>query len=175
MGTNKGFTGQYNDTVTGLDYYNARYYDPVVGVFLAADTVQGNPQGVNPYAYVGGNPETKNDPTGHGPFDPPQVIGLLGAAMIVGPPMLGLAIIGVTVIVIFYAPSATDQNYPSNGPQPTPAPTPTETQTPTPTPSTDTNGGCVKLGVAMIWERQRAILILFVIRMVLLKHLPLTP
>jgi YD repeat-containing protein len=24
MGTNKGFTGQYNDNVTGLDYYNAR-------------------------------------------------------------------------------------------------------------------------------------------------------
>jgi YD repeat-containing protein len=40
MGTNKGFTGQYNDTVTGLDYYNARYYDPVVGVFLAVVTVQ---------------------------------------------------------------------------------------------------------------------------------------
>src|SRR5216684_1027239 len=65
MGTNKGFTGQYNDSLTGLDYYNARYYDPMVGVFLAADTVQGNPQGMNPYAYVGGNPETKNDPTGN--------------------------------------------------------------------------------------------------------------
>src|SRR5258708_4666863 len=65
MGTAKGFTGQYNDAYTGLDYYNARYYDPVVGVFLAADTVQGNPRGVNPYAYVGGNPETKNDPTGN--------------------------------------------------------------------------------------------------------------
>ncbi len=25
VGTNKGFTGQYNDTLTGLDYYNARY------------------------------------------------------------------------------------------------------------------------------------------------------
>src|SRR5258708_35380134 len=65
MGTAKGFTGQYNDPFTGLDYYNARYYDPVVGVFLSADTVQGNPQGMNPYAYVGGNPETKNDPTGN--------------------------------------------------------------------------------------------------------------
>jgi RHS repeat-associated protein len=65
MGTNKGFTGQYNDSLTGLDYYNARYYDPVVGVFLSADKVQGNPQGANPYAYVGGNPETKNDPTGN--------------------------------------------------------------------------------------------------------------
>lgn len=63
-GTPKGFTGQYNDSLTGLDYYNARYYDPVVGVFLSADTVQGNGSGMNPYGYVGGNPETKNDPTG---------------------------------------------------------------------------------------------------------------
>ena len=63
MGTNKGFTGQYADA-TGLDYYNARYYDPVVGRFLSADTVQGNMQGMDPYDYVGGNPETLNDPTG---------------------------------------------------------------------------------------------------------------
>ncbi len=64
MGTTKGFTGQYNDAVTGLDYYNARYYDPVVGRFLSIDKVSGNMQGADPYAYVGGNPETKNDPTG---------------------------------------------------------------------------------------------------------------
>jgi RHS repeat-associated protein len=64
LNTAKGFTGQYNDALSGLDYYNARYYDPVVGVFLSADSVQGNPQGLNPYAYVGGNPETRSDPTG---------------------------------------------------------------------------------------------------------------
>ena len=60
----KGFTGQYADSVTGLDYYNARYYDPVAEVFLSADTVQGNTVGMNPYGYVGGNPETDTDPTG---------------------------------------------------------------------------------------------------------------
>lgn len=65
IGTAKGFTGQYNDTLTGLDYYNARYYDPVIGRFLSADTVEGNMQGVDPYAYVSDNPETSNDPTGH--------------------------------------------------------------------------------------------------------------
>ncbi|MDQ2903873.1 MAG: hypothetical protein M3Y81_10000 [Chloroflexota bacterium] len=63
MGTTKGFTGQYSDA-TGLDYYGARYYDPAVGIFLLADSVQGNAQGENPYAYVGGNPETFSDPTG---------------------------------------------------------------------------------------------------------------
>jgi len=31
---------------------------------LSADTVQGNMQGMNPYDYVGGKPETHNDPTG---------------------------------------------------------------------------------------------------------------
>ncbi|MGB8346113.1 MAG: RHS repeat-associated core domain-containing protein, partial [Ktedonobacteraceae bacterium] len=62
--TNKGYTGQYNDFVSGLDYYNARYYDPVSGVFLSADTVEGNNSGMNPYAYAGGNPATYSDPTG---------------------------------------------------------------------------------------------------------------
>jgi RHS repeat-associated protein len=56
---------QFHDSVTGLDYYNARFYDPVAGVFLSPDTVQGNAQGMNPYAYVKGNPESMNDPTGH--------------------------------------------------------------------------------------------------------------
>ena len=64
IGTAKGYTGQYNDDVTGLDYYNARYYDPVVGRFLSADSVQGNLSGMDPYGYVANNPETNVDPTG---------------------------------------------------------------------------------------------------------------
>ena len=60
----QGNSGQYNDSLTNLDYYGSRYYDQVVGVFLSADVKQGNMQGMNPYAYVGGNPETRNDPTG---------------------------------------------------------------------------------------------------------------
>ena len=36
----------------------------MAGVFLSVDSVQGNGKGMNPYGYVGGNPETKNDPTG---------------------------------------------------------------------------------------------------------------
>ena len=62
--TSIGFTGQHTDSVTGLDYYNARYYDPVVGQFLSADIKQGNAQGTDPYSYVGGNPETRIDPSG---------------------------------------------------------------------------------------------------------------
>jgi hypothetical protein len=45
---------------SGLNYFNARYYDSVVGQFTSADQVQGP----NRYAYVDGNPETLTDPTG---------------------------------------------------------------------------------------------------------------
>ncbi len=65
VGTDKGYTGQFADAVSGLDYYNARWYDPVSGQFLSPDTVQGNAQGMDPYAYVGGNPETYVDPSGY--------------------------------------------------------------------------------------------------------------
>ena len=62
MPTSKGFTGQRGDAISGLDYYGARYYDAVAGQFTSADTVA---DGVSPYAYVRGNPETLSDPTGH--------------------------------------------------------------------------------------------------------------
>ncbi len=68
--TSIGFTGQRADSVTGLDYYMARYYDPMAGVFLSADSVQGNVQGMEPYVYVMGNPETMVDPTGQFFYDP---------------------------------------------------------------------------------------------------------
>lgn len=39
MPTDLGFTGQHSDaSTTGLDYYNARYYDPTLGQFTSADT-----------------------------------------------------------------------------------------------------------------------------------------
>lgn len=63
INTAKGFLDQYNDG-TGLDYLHAKYYDPVASIFLSADTVMGNPSGANPYAYVGGNPETISLGTG---------------------------------------------------------------------------------------------------------------
>ncbi|MDQ2886971.1 MAG: polymorphic toxin-type HINT domain-containing protein [Chloroflexota bacterium] len=75
LSTNKGFTGQYNDGLTGLDYYHARYYDPTIGLFLSADTVQGNAKGMDPYSYVGGNPETRTDPTGTRMLGPDGSLG----------------------------------------------------------------------------------------------------
>ena len=64
ISTSKGFTGQFTDFVAGLDYYGARYYDPVIGLFLSADVVEGNNVGVDPYTYVRDNPETLIDPSG---------------------------------------------------------------------------------------------------------------
>ncbi|MBA2677495.1 MAG: RHS repeat-associated core domain-containing protein [Ktedonobacteraceae bacterium] len=58
--TDKGFMGQYHGG-SGLDYYHARYYDPVVGRFVSADIKQDNGQGMDPYSYVGNNPETKEE------------------------------------------------------------------------------------------------------------------
>jgi len=62
--TSKGFTGQRADASTsGLDYYGARYYDPVAGQFTSADTWLSG--GLNRYAYVGDSPEVFIDPSGH--------------------------------------------------------------------------------------------------------------
>ncbi len=66
------FTGKEHDATTGLVYYGARYYDPGLARFMTADTVipggGGNPQGLNRYAYVLGNPVKMVDPTGHIPL-----------------------------------------------------------------------------------------------------------
>ncbi len=62
------FTGQRWDPGSGLYFYNARWYDPLIGRFLSADTVvpqPGNPQALNRYSYVGNRPTKYTDPTGH--------------------------------------------------------------------------------------------------------------
>lgn len=61
--TDYGFIHQRADATSGLDDYGARYYDPVAGQFTSADTTLAG--GLNRYAYVGGNPETRTDPSGH--------------------------------------------------------------------------------------------------------------
>jgi RHS repeat-associated protein len=69
MPTTYGYTGQHSDVTTGLDYYNARYYDPAAGQFISADTVLSgkgmSPAGLNRFSYVADDPETLTDPTGH--------------------------------------------------------------------------------------------------------------
>jgi len=79
--TTKRFTGQYHEQSLpggeGLAYYNARWYDAQVGVFVSADTIVPSPlapQTLNRFAYAGGNPLRYTDPTGHA-FDEGNVGG----------------------------------------------------------------------------------------------------
>jgi len=51
-----------------LLFYNARWYDPVIGRFISADTIvpqPGNPQSLNRYSYTANNPLRFVDPSGH--------------------------------------------------------------------------------------------------------------
>lgn len=60
------FTGQRLDE-TGLYYYGERYYDPMIGRFISADTAGQhltNPQTLNRYSYVVNNPLRYTDPSG---------------------------------------------------------------------------------------------------------------
>ncbi len=57
------FTGRENDGAANLYYYRARYYNPTFGQFISADPI-GLAGGINPYAYVGGNPISYVDPRG---------------------------------------------------------------------------------------------------------------
>ena len=58
-----GFTGREYDSAAKLNYYRARYYDPVVGRFLSEDPLRFR-GGVNFFAYVRGNPVNLIDPLG---------------------------------------------------------------------------------------------------------------
>jgi RHS repeat-associated protein len=52
----------------GIYHYQARFYSPKLGRFLSADTIvagYANPQALNRYSYVLGNPLKYTDPSGH--------------------------------------------------------------------------------------------------------------
>lgn len=69
--SNYRFTDQEFDPESNLYYYDARYYDPVIGRFVSADTVipdYKDPQSLNRYSYVKNNPLMYVDPTGHVSF-----------------------------------------------------------------------------------------------------------
>jgi RHS repeat-associated protein len=67
-----GFTGHIKDATTGLNYMQARYYDPVIGRFLSIDQVTfmdtGKPGMFNRYAYTLNNPINMIDPDGNHPI-----------------------------------------------------------------------------------------------------------
>ncbi|WP_051311232.1 RHS repeat-associated core domain-containing protein [Zooshikella ganghwensis] len=80
----RGFTGHVQDRDLGLVYMQARYYDPVLGRFLAYDPAGVNPElpfTFNRYAYGNNNPYGYADPDGELAFLIPAVIWGVGAAM----------------------------------------------------------------------------------------------
>jgi RHS repeat-associated protein len=67
------FTDQELDNETNLYNYDARLYDPVLGMFVTPDNIVPNmfdPQSFNRYSYCRNNPLIYVDPSGHG-----EVIG----------------------------------------------------------------------------------------------------
>ncbi len=110
--------GQRSDAaISGLDYYGARYYDPRLGQFTSADSVL---DGLNRYAYVGGNPETKTDPSGHGQrvgvpqaFAPPGNYGfsidLSGLGSAIGGLLAATA--GAGIAALTHSPAAHGSQY----------------------------------------------------------------
>ena len=64
--TDRGWIGQTKDNSTGLQYLNARYYDPTIGRFTAVDPLAdlSRPGTLDAYGYALGNPLTLSDPNG---------------------------------------------------------------------------------------------------------------
>jgi len=97
--TSINFTSQRLDG-SGLLYYHARMYDPLLGRFVSADSIipgqsdhtgTANPQNLNRYSYVNNNPVNRTDPSGHVeaiPHDMPGGgfggLGSVGAAEVGG-------------------------------------------------------------------------------------------
>jgi len=73
------FTGYFRDAATGLDYADQRYEQPGVGRFMTPDSARGtnlrDPSSWNRYAYVGGDPINRVDPTGQYWADPWVIAG----------------------------------------------------------------------------------------------------
>jgi RHS repeat-associated protein len=61
--TRYGYTGRERDSLTGLQYNRARFYDPQLGRFISEDPI-GITGGINQFAYVSNNPQNGVDPSG---------------------------------------------------------------------------------------------------------------
>jgi RHS repeat-associated protein len=63
----EGYIGEHYDTDAGLQFLNARYYDPKLGLFTSPDWFEVTEPGVgtNRYAYAGNDPVNASDPGGN--------------------------------------------------------------------------------------------------------------
>ncbi|MCG7987689.1 MAG: RHS repeat-associated core domain-containing protein [Candidatus Thiodiazotropha lotti] len=81
------YTGKPHDDRTGLTYFGARHYDPVVGRFMGIDPVGVNPNDprtFNRYAYAANNPYKYVDPDGRAFMFAPAIIPFLGGSTAAG-------------------------------------------------------------------------------------------
>ncbi|MBN2257638.1 MAG: RHS repeat-associated core domain-containing protein, partial [Anaerolineaceae bacterium] len=72
--TDYGYTGQRKDSYLDTYHMGAREYDPRLGRWLSADNIvpdPANPQSLNRFSYVIGNPLKYADPSGHLYLDDP--------------------------------------------------------------------------------------------------------
>ena len=75
-----GVSGQRLEAEIGLYFYNARFYDATLGRFTQADTIipcAGNVLALDRYAYVKNNSLRYNDPSGHFPWIPIIIGGIV--------------------------------------------------------------------------------------------------
>jgi RHS repeat-associated protein len=90
-----GYIGQIEDVESGLDYFQARYYDPLTGRFLSEDPLpMEDGDGFDRYSYGNNSPYVFVDPSGMdgenttptppGPDEPPVVV----TASYVDPPFI---------------------------------------------------------------------------------------
>jgi RHS repeat-associated protein len=68
------FSSEYYDSITGLVYYNYRYYSPTLGRWLSRDPIE-EEGGWNLYGMVNNNPIDYWDELGHGVLDIPGAPG----------------------------------------------------------------------------------------------------
>jgi RHS repeat-associated protein len=93
--TRYGYTGRERDSLTGLMYYRARFYDPQLGRFISEDPIGFLGRDVNLYGYVKNRPLLFRDPTGWQRCDPivgalvgggaGGVVGIIGGTLLGGP------------------------------------------------------------------------------------------
>ncbi len=72
FGNRYKFNGKEQDALSGLYYYGARFYDPVVSVWLSVDPLAEKGPEFNPYVYTFNNPIRYMDPDGRWPT--PKVV-----------------------------------------------------------------------------------------------------